>query len=511
MTEHPSLADSASQGIPVARRTFLRAVSTVAASAGLCGSHSAASSGASVTASDDGEKYRALDEKIRAGMAAYAIPGVAVGVLDQGTEYVRGFGVTDLDHPVAVDGDTLFRIGSTTKTFTGTTMMRLLEQGKLDLDAPVRAYLPEFRTADPAAASQVTVRQLVNHSAGWLGDYFQDFGVGDDALTRYAAGMVGLPQLTPPGAVFAYNNAAVGLAGRLIEVVTDMPYERAVRQLLIDPLGLTHSRFFVAEAAGFSVATSHAVVNGKPVTSPALFPVPRSLNPAGGLISSVRDQLRYARFQLGNGTTPRGQGLLTERSLVAMRSNPGPGGTIMVELDGVGVNWLLRPSAEGVRIVQHGGDWPGQHSGLLMVPERGFALTLLTNSLGGPKLVRELFSDDWALRRFAGISNLPAVPQTLSPSELAPYEGHYTAQAIDSAGAAETTEVQLTGDRGQLAMTLTDQGDVTQSHLAFYRRDYVLSFDANDRPTHTRADFLRGPEGDVGWFRRGGRLYRRQR
>jgi CubicO group peptidase (beta-lactamase class C family) len=457
------------------------------------------------------EKYRALDDKIQAAMAAYAIPGVAVGVLDRGAEYVRGFGVTDVDHPVAVDGDTLFRIGSSTKTFTATTVMRLLEQGRLDLDAPVQAYLPEFRTADPTVASRVTVHQLLNHTAGWLGDYFQDFGAGDEALSRYVAGVARLPQLTPLGEVFAYNNAAVGVAGRLIEVITGIPYERAVRQLLIDPLGLAHSRFSVAETAGLSVAASHAVVEGKAVADPALFPVPRSLNPAGGLISSVRDQLRYARFHLGEEMVHGGRRVLTERSLVAMRSNPGPGGTIIVELDGVGVSWLLRPSAQGIRIVQHGGDWPGQHSGLLIVPERGFALTVLTNSLGGPKLISDLFGDDWALRRLAAITNIPAVPRALSPSELAPYEGHYTAQAIDTTGALETTDVQLTRDGGQLAMTLTEQGNTKHFHLAFYRPDYVLGFDASNQPTHTRQDFLRDRTGDVRWLRRGGRLLRRQR
>ena len=82
----------------------------------------------------------------------------------------------------------------------------------------------------------------------------------------------------------------------------------------------------------------------------------------------------------------------------------------MVELDGMGVTWMLRPSAEGIRIVQHGGTYLGQHAGFLMVPDRNFALTVLTNSDGGRKLTAELFIDDWALKRFAGVSNLPANP-----------------------------------------------------------------------------------------------------
>src|SRR5215472_14093872 len=150
--------------------------------------------------------FRELDAKIQAGMARYGIPGVAVGVLAHGREYVRGYGVTNVDYPVPVDGDTLFRIGSTTKTFTGTTVMRLLEQGKLDLDTPVCTYLPNFETSDTEVASQVTLRQLLNHSAGWLGDDFEDTGRWQDALTRYVAGMARLPQVTPLGTAFHYNN-----------------------------------------------------------------------------------------------------------------------------------------------------------------------------------------------------------------------------------------------------------------------------------------------------------------
>src|SRR5262249_42107104 len=106
-----------------------------------------------------------LDAKIRDGMRRYHIPRVAVGVLAQGREYVQGYGVTNVDYPVPIDGDTLFRIGSTTKTFTGTTVMVLVDQGTLDLRARVRTYLPDFQTADPSVAARVTLRQLLNHSA----------------------------------------------------------------------------------------------------------------------------------------------------------------------------------------------------------------------------------------------------------------------------------------------------------------------------------------------------------
>ncbi|MGH3916869.1 MAG: serine hydrolase domain-containing protein, partial [Pseudonocardiaceae bacterium] len=230
----------------------------------------------------------------------YGIPGVALGLLHNGTSYIRGYGVTNVNYPQPVDGDTLFRIGSTTKTFTATTVMRLVEQGKLNLDATVRTYLPNFATLDSSVAPRVTLRQLLNHSPGWLGEYYRDTGRGDDALAEYVAGMAQLPQLTPLGKVFAYNNAAISLAGRVIEVVAGSTYEDTVRKLVLDPLGMTHSRFFSDEIVGFKVAASHNIVDGKPVvdTSFWAFP-PRSMNPTGGLISSVRDQLCYAAFHLG--------------------------------------------------------------------------------------------------------------------------------------------------------------------------------------------------------------------
>lgn len=313
-------------------------------------------------------------------MEAYGIPGVAVGVLYDGHEYLKGYGMTNVDHPRPVDPDTVFRIGSTTKTITGTAALRLVEQGKLDLNARVRRYLPEFRSSDPEVAARVTVGQLLRHTPGWLGNCFLDTGRGEDALARFVEAMDRLPQLTPPGTQFFYNNAGICLAGRVIEAVTGQSYEAAVRSLVLDPLGLAHSRFFSDEVIGFNVAASHALDGGRPVVEPSLWEMPRSLNPTGGLISSVRDQLAFARFHLGDGSAPSGKRLLTARSLRRMRSRPGPGGTLVVELDGMGVTWQLRPSRQRVRIVQHGGDWPGQHSGLMMVPARGFALTVLTNS-----------------------------------------------------------------------------------------------------------------------------------
>ncbi|RAG86443.1 penicillin-binding protein [Streptacidiphilus pinicola] len=451
---------------------------------------------------------RALDARIEAAMRAHAIPGAAVGLLLGDREYVRGYGVTNVEHPTPVDADTLFRVGSTTKTFTGTALMRLVERSRVDLDVPVRRYLPEFTVADRAASRQVTVRQLLNHSSGWLGDDYQDFGRGDNAVARFVDSMTRLPQLTPVGRTFAYNNAGLCVAGRILEVATGRTYEAAVGSLLLDPLDLRHSSFFSDDIIGRNIAAPHNVVNGRAVVEPSFWPQPRSLAPTGGLISSVRDQLAWARFHLGDGTAPNGTRLLSKASLSQMRSRPGPGGTIVVELDGMGITWMLRPTAQGPRIVQHGGTWPGQVSGFLMVPGRGFALTLLTNSVSGSRLRDELFTDDWALRRFAQVSNLPAEPRRLSAAELAPYEGHYLNRRITEAGTWEETHVEFRAHRGRLQGTTTTQGETSELGVVFYRPDFALDLDPTGRPTRTRSDFLRGPDGHVVWWRNHGRLHR---
>src|SRR4051794_32398498 len=190
-------------------------------------------------------------------MADTATPGVAIGMLHEGEEHVCGYGVTSVENPLPVDGDTLFQIGSITKTFTGTAAMILVERGLLDLDAPLRTYLPELKLADEDVAARVTMRHLLTHTGGWVGDYFDDLGMGDDALARMVERLVRLPQETPLGEMWAYNNAGFYIAGRVIEVVTDQPFERALHELVLQPLGLERSFFFADDVLTHRFAAGH--------------------------------------------------------------------------------------------------------------------------------------------------------------------------------------------------------------------------------------------------------------
>src|SRR3954451_21833951 len=184
-------------------------------------------------------------------------PGVAVGLLHEREERVAGFGMTSTENPLEVTPDTLFQVGSITKTFTGTAAMRLVERGDLDLDAPVRTYVTDLKLSNEDVAGRVTMRHLLTHTGGWIGDYFDDFGTGDDALEKIVRNMEGLPQLTPLGEVWHYNNAGFYLAGRVIESVLGRPYEMAAKELVLGPLGMKMSFFFANDVITYRVAIGH--------------------------------------------------------------------------------------------------------------------------------------------------------------------------------------------------------------------------------------------------------------
>ncbi len=299
------------------------------------------------------------------------VPGVAVGVLHDGEEHHVCHGVTSVDNPLPVDEQTLFFCGSTTKTFTATAIVRLVEQGAIDLDAPVRTYVPEFQVADEEASATATVLQILNHTAGWDGDFFKNTGDGDDALARYVDAMAGLRQLTPPGTAVSYNNASFSLAGRVLERVADRPYEDALRSVLLDPLELADTVFFSRGLMTRRVAIDHRRSADGATT---VFPpgVERSANPAGGLATTTRDLIAWGRFHLGDG------GSLLAPDLLRRMHEPTVHAPGWSSGDAVGLAWLL-DDVGGLRVVGHGGATIGQLSLFKLVPERGFALAACTN------------------------------------------------------------------------------------------------------------------------------------
>jgi CubicO group peptidase (beta-lactamase class C family) len=312
--------------------------------------------------------------------SALRVVGAAAGLLVDGEQHTAFHGVTSVENPLEVNASTLFQFGSTGKTFTATAVLRLVAQGLVDLDAPVRRYLPDLRLRDEDVAARVTVLQLLNHTAGCQGDVMTDTGDGDDCLQRYATSMADLEQVEPLGSTVSYNNASLALAGPLVATVTGQVYEQALQELVLDPLGLATTFSRPTDVMTRRFACGHLVHDDGRVTVARPWSViPRSWAPAGGLSSTIVDQLAWARLHLGDGTGPDGTSFLPAELLQRMQAPTVqlPAGSPLG--DAVGLTWLLE-DIDGTRLVSHGGSTYGQYSHLTLVPSRGFAVTCLTNA-----------------------------------------------------------------------------------------------------------------------------------
>lgn len=182
-----------------------------------------------------------LEDNLAALLAEHRVPGAAIAVLAGGEVIDHAAGLLNTGTGVESTVDSVFQIGSITKLWTTTLAMQLVDEGRLELDRPVRDYLPEFALADQAAAARITVRQLTCHTAGFEGDIFTDTGTGDDCVAKLVATLSEVPQLFAPGEMFSYNNAGYCVLGRVIEVLRGKSYDECVRDHLFVPLGLTHA------------------------------------------------------------------------------------------------------------------------------------------------------------------------------------------------------------------------------------------------------------------------------
>src|SRR5258708_22231012 len=167
-------------------------------------------------------RFDALVSLADAKMKEYGVPGVALGILADAKESIRGLGITNVEDPLPVTAHTVFPIASISKTFATTAMMRLVEQGKVDLHVPVRTYLPDFRVRDEAASRDVTVWHLLTHLGGWEGQVSGP-DRGTETLKNFVGSITDLIQGAPPGKAWCYNTAGFRIAGRVIETSIGNP------------------------------------------------------------------------------------------------------------------------------------------------------------------------------------------------------------------------------------------------------------------------------------------------
>lgn len=354
------------------------------------------------------EKVRAwLRRRLPELIEESQVPGAAVAVLAGDQMVESAAGVLSTATGVDVTVDSLFQIGSITKVLTATLVLQLADEGRLDLDAPVRDVLPQFRIADEAAARRITARHLLSHVAGFEGDIFTDTGKGDDCLAKYVDGLHDVPQLFEPGAMFSYNNAGYCVLGRMVEVLRGEPFDVCARQHLFTPLGMTHTASDPYEAIVHRTAVGHvAKAANEPPEPTQVWALARSNAPAGSMLAMrPRDLLAFARMHLAGGRGPRGQSVLAPDTAQAMQRQQVTQPDIE-QGTAWGLGWELF-DLPGGSVVGHDGNTIGQSAFLRLVPEHDLALAILTN--GG--LSRRLYNEVAArvLGELAGIT-LPEPP-----------------------------------------------------------------------------------------------------
>jgi CubicO group peptidase (beta-lactamase class C family) len=469
----------------------------------------------STLGADASPQFRAVAEALMESMRANRIPGTALGILADAREEHAAFGVASMNTLLPATPETLFQTGSLSKTFTATAIWRLIDEGKLALDAPVRTYIPALRLQDETTAARVTVGDLLTHTPGWYGDEGTYTGEGDDGIARFVAQRLPqLPQLFPLGKFFSYNNAAFVLLGRLIEVASGSIYNTAMQNLLLGPLGLTQTVLDRREVLQRPYSDGHYAgsINGNErvaVQSPLW--VPRSVDPAGGIWSTTGDVIRYARFHLAADSDGGTGGIVSAESLQQMQK---PTKTVPGLNLSIGRNWFVQ-DVGGVRAFMHNGDTAGQHTVFVAVPQRKFALVLFVNNgVGGVPVEVDVL--DAALASYPGLAELagklgmnrallapPDAPTVkLSEAEAAEYAGRYhdpgqTMTFVPSNGGLEATAELL--DQKNAWQAAIGPSPPPPSSIAFLGKDMGLS-------SGTRLPFVRDDAGRVGWVEAGFRL-----
>jgi dipeptidyl aminopeptidase/acylaminoacyl peptidase/CubicO group peptidase (beta-lactamase class C family) len=324
-----------------------------------------------------------LRQRLEELIDVHDVPGASIAVLTGSEVISAAAGVLNTAAGVAATDDSLFQIGSITKVYTAALAMKLVDEGRVQLDSPVIEVLPELELADPEVTKTVTLRHLLSHTSGIEGDHFPELGRGDDAVARFVATCAGLGQTHALGATMSYCNSGFVIAGRVIEQLTGVMWDEALRTRILEPLGLDHSVSLLEDSLRFRSAIGH--VDGRPVKRWSLT---RAVGPAGLVCASATDVAGFARMHLDGGRSPDGAAVLSPESVAVMQEPQVAVPDPYTLGSHWGIGWILF-DAGGRRLIGHDGNTLGQSAYLRIVPDAGIAIALLTN--GGH--AQDLFQD----------------------------------------------------------------------------------------------------------------------
>ncbi|HEU5136127.1 MAG TPA: serine hydrolase domain-containing protein [Steroidobacteraceae bacterium] len=351
-------------------------------------------------AADDAKAFSRIDEIFADYALDNHIPGLVYGVVADGKlVYVRGIGVQDLESRRPVTADTLFRIASMTKAFTALTILKLRDEGKLQLDAPAENYIEEMRgwkypTQD---SPRIRVRDLLNHTAGLVTD--DPWGDRQTPMPEAEFSRLlreGVPFTRPPATAWEYSNLGYALLGRIITNVSGRPYADTITQTLLKPLGMDSSGFVVDAAPRERRALGYRWEDDGWRPEPTM--AHGAFGAMGGIQTSANDYARWVAYLLSawpprdeadSGPVSRAtvrelaQGSNFPRSFPQRLGHPGQGACALASSYGMGFN--VSAGCDFGISLNHGGGYPGYGSHVLLVPQKGFGVFALANrTYAGP-------------------------------------------------------------------------------------------------------------------------------
>jgi len=324
-----------------------------------------------------------LDAVLQEIIRRWGIPGMAVGIVEgSDTVYTRTFGVQSLETGAPVTADSIFCTASISKCFVATAVLRLVEQGKIDLDAPLIRYLPYFRMEDERFP-QITIRQMLSHTSGLpdidetdYDDLVSHPEWDEGAPERFVRSLSGKTMKSNPGERASYSNLAYDVLGDVIAKVTGKTFEAAMQEQVLTPAGMTNSTFLLADVPVNLLAVPHLRTPEMKVNP--VYPYHRADAPASFLHATVTDMCRWCTASLNRGICAGRRFLSSDRydqmwTPVADWGYPRPS---MYEQ--IGLGWTLGHFKE-VRTVSHGGMGFGWSAFLLLLPEKNRAAVVLCN------------------------------------------------------------------------------------------------------------------------------------
>lgn len=313
-------------------------------------------------------------------LAAYDTPGFAVGVIKDGKVVIsEGFGTRTVGKSEAIDGNTLFAIASNTKAFISTAIVKLHEEGKLDLDAPVKEYLPYFQLYNDYVTNHTTVRDLLCHRVG-LGTFSGDaiWFKSDKSAEEVIRQIRHLPPAYSWRGGYGYTNLMFITAGEVIRAASGKNWDEYIQENFFAPLKMTRTQTSVLPVKQMqNVATPHVTHRNNEAISLAPW---EASGAAGGIISCTNDMLKWMQAQLNAGTIEEKEIFPAQVLNQTFKPHNAYGGPLRFAATGLG--WFIYEKG-GKAIVTHGGGYDGMYSRVLMIPDLEVGIVVLSNSMTG--------------------------------------------------------------------------------------------------------------------------------